>query len=382
MTGVDVALGAMLLAAVPGAARISLFFVNRLVFGRKHERPLLKYLVITTAILILMLPFAAASAFHALEREDWTLLSAAAGIVLAIFALVGAYWVVHRIFVNRSRRSPVEGTRSRSAEVFQLRRAHVPYEWLRNLGAHNEVYDLEVTEHDVIVADLPASLEGLTIGFMSDTHVAGFLRRDFIETGARALSSRNPDVILLGGDYVTWHRHIPLLGTRLLPHLRAKLGVFAVLGNHDYWSVAPDVVAELERNGVRVITNERVTLERNGAKFDVVGVDELYRGEPDLSLLRKRENNPTILLSHHPDLIAETGETRFDLFLCGHTHGGQIRFPGLGAVVVPSKFEAKYDQGFFRERNTLMYVGRGLGSVPPLRILCKPEIAIFRFTAR
>lgn len=382
MTGFDAALGLIFLAAIIGSGRASLFFVNRLVFGKKHERPLFRYLAMTVAAVIAVLPIVAALAFRAIENEEWSPLSKAAGIILGFLALTGVYWIVHRVFVNRNR-ATVAGTRSRSAIVTQLRRAISKRPGRRRfLGAVNDVYDLEVTEHDIIVSDLPPALDGLTIGFMSDTHVASFLRKEFFVASARALSEREPDLILLGGDYVSWNRHIPLLGDHLLTHLKAKRGVFAVLGNHDVWSGTEDVVNALVQHGVTMITNERVTLEHNGGTFDVLGIDELYRGEPELGLLNGTRERLTILLSHHPDLIGEISDQRFDLFLCGHTHGGQIRLPGIGAVVVPSKFETKYDQGFFRVRNTLLYVGRGLGSVPPIRILCKPEVAIFRFTTK
>jgi len=369
-----------MLAAIAGSGRASLFFVNRLVFGKKHERPLFRYLALTLAAVIAILPIIAALTLSAIENEAWSPLSTSAGVILGVLALTGVYWIVHRIFVNRSR-VPVPGTRSRSVAVTQLRRAMSKRPGRRRfLGAYNDVYDLEIIEHDVVVPDLAPELEGLMVGFMSDTHVAAFLRKEFFVASARALSEREPDIILLGGDYVSWHRHIPLLGDHLLTHLKAKHGVFAVLGNHDFWSGMEDVVNELERHGVRMITNQRVCVDHNGSSFYILGIDELYRGEPKLDLLDLPRERLTILLSHHPDLIVEVGDQRFDLFLCGHTHGGQIRLPGIGAIVVPSKFETRYDQGFFRVRNTLMYVGRGLGSVPPIRILCKPEVALFRFT--
>ncbi|HEX6179401.1 MAG TPA: metallophosphoesterase, partial [Thermoanaerobaculia bacterium] len=82
-------------------------------------------------------------------------------------------------------------------------------------------------------------------------------------------------------------------------------------------------------------------------------------------------------VTHHPDLIGELGTRRIDLLLCGHTHGGQIRVPFFGPIVVPSRYEAKYAAGFHRVENVLMYVSRGIGAIPPVRILCKPEIATF-----
>ena len=150
--------------------------------------------------------------------------------------------------------------------------------------------------------------------------------------------------------------------------------MFAILGNHDYWAGAADVVAAMTARGVRFLTNTSVALP-----LRIAGIDEVYRGEPDVD--RAFENVdpsvPCIAISHHPDVIDFLGAHRIDLLLCGHTHGGQIRFPFFGAVVVPSRHEAEFAAGFHRVRNVLMYVSRGIGSIPPVRILCRPEVATF-----
>ncbi|HEX9501297.1 MAG TPA: metallophosphoesterase, partial [Thermoanaerobaculia bacterium] len=182
-----------------------------------------------------------------------------------------------------------------------------------------------------------------------------------------------PHVILLGGDFVTWHRHIPLLAN-FIANFRARDGIFAVLGNHDYWAGADDVIAAMNAYGVRFLTNTSVALP-----LPVVGVAEIYRGNPDVdrAFANVDPNGPCIGISHHPDVIDLLDGRRIDLLLCGHTHGGQIRCPFFGAVVVPSRHEADYAAGFHRAGNVLMYVSRGIGSIPPIRILCRPEIATF-----
>lgn len=381
MTALELALGPLLLFAMAGAARVSLYVVNHLVFGRKDEWSLLKWLVLLLAILFVLLPIASVIVLRSLDEEAWSSTSITAAIFVAILAVCGAWWIVHRIAVNRFRNRQPEGTRSTSV-VHEMRAAHIRNDWLRRLGLHNDVYDLEITFHEIEVGDLKPALDGLTVGFLSDTHVAPFLRRNFFVTAAKELMSHSPDLILLGGDYVTWKRHIPLLSSRLLEHLSAPLGVHAVLGNHDHWSGSDEITRLLESHGVSVSRNAARRIERNGAALRLVMIDELYRGEPQLDLLASERDGLKIVLTHHPDLIAMTGDHRIDLMLAGHTHGGQIRLPLMGSIVVPSKFETKYDEGFFRVRNTLLYVGRGLGSVPPVRILCKPEVAIFRFVSK
>jgi hypothetical protein len=188
-----------------------------------------------------------------------------------------------------------------------------------------------------------------------------------------------PDLILFGGDFVHWERHIPLMADVLMSGLEARDGIYAVLGNHDYWANPDGVVAALTARGARFVTNRSIAIRRGNDAIALAGIDEIYRGRPDIESAFERVDPslPCIGLTHHPDLIDELEERRIDLLLCGHTHGGQIRFPFFGSVVVPSKHEARYASGFHRVGRVLMYVSRGLGAIPPLRILCKPEIATF-----
>jgi predicted MPP superfamily phosphohydrolase len=254
----------------------------------------------------------------------------------------------------------------------------VPFALLRRLGAHNDVYDIEITRHEVFIDDLPPQFDGYRIAFLTDTHVAGFVRRSFYREIVAQVNRFEPDLILLGGDFVTWKRHIALMAETLLSDLHSRDGMLSVLGNHDYWAGGGEVKAAMMAKGVRFIINSSTTIRRDGAELAVVGIDEVYRGEPDVDAAFARvKPGPRIGLTHHPDLIDQVEERRIDLLLCGHTHGGQIRFPFFGAVVVPSKYESRYASGFHRVGGVLMYVSRGIGAIPPIRILCRPEIATF-----
>jgi predicted MPP superfamily phosphohydrolase len=249
----------------------------------------------------------------------------------------------------------------------------------RALGAHNDVYDLEVTRHEVEIENLPASFDGYRIAFLTDTHVASFLRRDFYREVVRQTLAFDPDLILLGGDFVTWEKHIPLMAEVLLTDLRARDGVHAVLGNHDYWANAEAVVEAMTSHGVEFIVNRSLRIRRGSEAIALLGIDEIYRGTPDLEAAFGGidPQTPRIGVSHHPDIVDRLEDRRVDLLLCGHTHGGQIRFPFFGSVVVPSRHEARYASGFHRAGEVLMYVSRGVGAIPPLRILCRPEVATF-----
>ena len=159
-----------------------------------------------------------------------------------------------------------------------------------------------------------------------------------------------PDVILFGGDFVSFTRHIKLLPEILLDGLTARDGLFAILGNHDYWAGADAITGILRAHGVRFITNDAVMLARGSARLPLAGIDEIYRGTPDVAraFAGLDPAKPCIAISHHPDIVDIIRGQRIDLLLCGHTHGGQIRFPFFGPVVVPSRHEGEYAAGFHR----------------------------------
>ncbi|HSP33257.1 MAG TPA: metallophosphoesterase, partial [Thermoanaerobaculia bacterium] len=272
----------------------------------------------------------------------------------------------------------VKGVREGAPQVIRIRKAHMPIAILRRLGAHNDLYDIEVTRHEVFIDDLPQPFDGYRIAFLTDTHVASFVRREFYKALIAQVDAFDPDLILLGGDFVTFRRHIALMAEVIAAPLKARDGVLAVLGNHDYWANGDEVKAAMMARGVRFIINESHVLRRGGAELPVVGIDEIYRGEPDVErAFANVKRGPRIGLTHHPDAIDILADRRIDLLVAGHTHGGQIRFPFFGAVVVPSVHEGRYAAGFHREGNVLLYVSRGIGAIPPVRILCRPELATF-----
>ncbi len=367
------------LLALLGDARIFLFILNRVVFGsHRQEKTPWGWLMYAAPPLLLLLT----ALFWPLAVEELPLSSALSKIGatwLIVAAAIGCYWLLDRIRVHAFGEPPLVGIRTAPSEVIRLRRAHIPFAFLRNLGAHNDVYDIEVTRHEVIIDDLPPSFDGYRIAFLTDTHVASFMRRGFYREIVAQVTRFDPDVVLMGGDFVSWQRDIPLMTELLLSDLQARDGVFAVLGNHDYWAGAEQVMEAMRSRGVRFIINRSVMLARGEEKLPLVGIDEIYRGNPDLDAAFSGipPTAPCLALSHHPDVIDLLGRRRVDLLLCGHTHGGQIRFPFFGPVVVPSRHEAEFASGFHRLGNVLMYVSRGIGAVPPLRILCRPEVATF-----
>lgn len=388
----------LLVLACFGDARIFLFVMNRVVFGsHREEKAKLHWLLYAVPPLLLVLTllfWPLHGLIRLLETNNFVdrmtpepvedllrsvLLAKIGAAWLFIAAGVGTYWIVDRLRVHLRGEERVPGTKTLRPETVKLRKAHIPFAALRNLGAHNDVYDLEITRHEVFVNDLPQSFDGYRIAFLTDTHVASFMRRGFYREVVAQVTRFDPDLVLLGGDFVSFERHIPLMAEVLLTGLAARDGMYAVLGNHDYWANADGVIAAMTVRGVRFVINRSIAIRRGDDAIALAGIDELYRGKPDAGAAFEHVDpaRPCIALSHHPDIAEVLAGRRIDLLVCGHTHGGQIRVPFFGALVVPSKHEGRYAAGFHRVGRVLMYVSRGIGAIPPLRILCKPEVATF-----
>ena len=129
----------------------------------------------------------------------------------------------------------------------------MPFAFLRKLGAHNDVYDIEVTRYEIFIDDLPDKLDGYRIAFLTDTHVTSFMRRNFYREIVAQVQQFSPHVVLLGGDFVTFSRDIPLIAEVVLTDLSARDGIFAVLGNHDYWAGGQEVMRAMQGAGRAVL---------------------------------------------------------------------------------------------------------------------------------
>ena len=239
---------------------------------------------------------------------------------------------------------------------------------------------IEVTRHSVPIAGLPPALEGLRIAHLTDWHRSFRTPDALLRRAVELANAENPDVILLTGDYVTDDPNdIPPCG-EIIAGLRAKAGVYAVLGNHDYGTDGPAMIRALEKAGVTVLTNRSVKLA-NGLR--IVGVDDDIQGRPnrDKALADVTSAEPTVILCHNP-AFAEKLTDRDALILAGHTHGGQIRVPILTAWRI-RKIRAKhYARGWFTLGKARLYVNRGLGNVGfSFRFRSRPEIAIFTLRA-
>ena len=226
-------------------------------------------------------------------------------------------------------------------------------------------------------------LDGLRLAFVSDVHAGSFLDEDDLCRLFERIAAAKPDVLLLGGDLINTREREILMFERPLAICRPRLGTFAVPGNHDHF-YGTDISlwsAWLERRGVEVLDNRGLRLEHGQSSLWLCGVDDLTEGEPELAaaLGGRRDDEPAILLSHHPDFFFEAAAVDVDLQLSGHTHGGQIRVFGW-APIHHSKFG--YERGWFCENDSRLYVGRGVGmTLLPLRIDAPPEVPIVTLRA-
>jgi predicted MPP superfamily phosphohydrolase len=240
---------------------------------------------------------------------------------------------------------------------------------------------IEVREVSLALPRLPAEFDGYRVVQMSDLHVEWMGRKRLMEAVALANSQR-ADLIAITGDFVTQAYERAVVDLAPLGLLRAKDGVVAVLGNHDYWGwLGPGAVREAIREIGLIDLNNRVhTLERDGALFHVAGVDSAraVQARLDKVLASLPREGGAMLLAHEPDFADRSAPTgRFDLQISGHSHGGQVVIPFVGPPHLPP-LGRKYHTGLYKVRGMLQYTNRGLGTVGiPVRFWCRPELTVF-----
>ncbi|MCB9919395.1 MAG: metallophosphoesterase [Planctomycetes bacterium] len=222
-------------------------------------------------------------------------------------------------------------------------------------------------------------LDGLEIAFLSDLHAGSFLDADELVDLFRRVQAEQPDVVCFGGDLINTREREILLYKDALAELSPPFGIFAVPGNHDHFFGTDIGLWEswLTEHGVNVLNNRGQRIERDGAGLWIAGVDDLTEGTPDLeSALAGVQDEPVVLLAHHPDFFFEAAAVDVDLTLSGHTHGGQVRF---GNIVPLHHSRFDWIEGRHEVAGSQLYVGRGIGvTFLPLRIGAPPEVPILR----
>ncbi len=233
-----------------------------------------------------------------------------------------------------------------------------------------------VNDERIWLDALPSAFHGLRVVQISDIHHGLFLSKEWLSEAVRQANRLNPDVIALTGDFVTYSRRNIGPAAELLGRLRARYGVFAVLGNHDFRVDADAITLALRRHRIDVLRNRHVTLWFGGESVYLAGVDDYGYGA---DLRRAMRGVPreaaTILLAHNPRVIHLASRHNVSLVLSGHTHGGQVNLPLLGTVYGRSPERLRYKIGWDRMGTTQIYVNRGIGTIVlPWRLRCPAEI--------
>jgi len=240
--------------------------------------------------------------------------------------------------------------------------------------------DPEITHTPIWLSRLPSSFEGLKIVHLTDIHHSLFTPLEEVERVVHLANRLEPDIVALTGDYVTFSHAYIRPAARALGKLRARCGVYAVLGNHDF-QVDPDQITQaLRGHHIRVLRNAHHPLRVENKTLWLVGVDDLWWNSDDLSgaLRAVPAREPKILLCHNPLGIWEASSHEIDLVLSGHTHGGQVRLPGIRSWY-RSKLGERFVEGWNQLHKTQIYVSRGIGKVVvPIRVSCPAEIAVLR----
>jgi len=242
----------------------------------------------------------------------------------------------------------------------------------------------------VPLAGLPKTLDGLKIGVMSDFHAGAFTTREDVLEAISIVSEESPDLIALLGDYLdgafSHSRKKVEKGSYVfdaLQKLKAPLGIYAVLGNHDHWTDAGLVRKELSRLPLTILNNQGISLDNGLA---VAGVDDFWEGPSDPSEATRNlsPDSVIIMLSHNPDVNLQLrGDERVRLVMSGHTHGGQLRIPVINwAPWIPCSSKYKGPSGLIREtEHRYTFITKGVGTFfVPVRLACPPDIGILRLT--
>jgi predicted MPP superfamily phosphohydrolase len=246
-------------------------------------------------------------------------------------------------------------------------------------GAHGYIYerhDLGVTRTELPIKALPPALSGLRVGLITDVHRSRWVSHEDVAHAVDLLMAERPDLIVLGGDYVTWgdRQYVGPSADALAP-LSAPYGVFAILGNHDN---DRDTPMALSKHDVHVLRDARTRLTIRGEAIDLLGIRFWTRRASDIASLMHHAAPMTVLLAHDPRRLTEAAMLSIPLVLSGHTHGGQVVLPVLGAVAAKG---FPVVQGIGRKDGTTLFVSRGLGTIyVPVRVNCPPEVALLTLT--
>lgn len=246
-------------------------------------------------------------------------------------------------------------------------------------------FEVEYPQIDMPLRGLPPSLDGFRIIQFTDLHTGFRTPVSFLRRIVQRINEMKADLIAVTGDLVTHTKPYVKEACEIVAALRGN--VVVTFGNHDYtkefqiWEgheIADELDAELTKKGIPVLRNQAMTIDRADGRLWIVGLEDLWSGKfsPEKALAGVNQNEPVIALSHNPDTVYALSRYAVQWVLAGHTHGGQIRVPLAGPLVLPVVHK-QFDLGLFQIAQTRMYVSRGVGFRVPVRFRCRPEVACF-----
>ncbi len=250
-------------------------------------------------------------------------------------------------------------------------------------GFFIEPAQVRFKDYDIYIKDWPRQLSGFTIAFLADVHAGSpHISLEKIDSIVTRVNEKSPDLVLLGGDYVIQGviGGNPVPSNKIaevLAKLKAPQGVFAVLGNHDWWDDRDRIAREFEEHGISLLEDKAVQIRRNNSQFWLAGISDYMEGPHDYrkALAGVTSSELLIAFTHSPDIFPEL-PARVALLLAGHTHGGQVYIPLLGRPIVPSRYGARYALGLIGENGRQVFITPGIGtSILPVRFLTPPEVS-------
>lgn len=223
-------------------------------------------------------------------------------------------------------------------------------------------------------------LKGIKIVLVGDFHIKSNQNKRLNKI-VSLINEQQPDIILSVGDFVSGHNKnmtMPINDiVKQLKNAKSKYGFYTVLGNHDYWIDVDEISESLSKNDIKVLANSNKKININGKDIYIAGIEDIVTADINKTLYNTKK--PIILLTHYPDIFPSV-PSKVNLTLAGHVHGGQVRLPFIGAIIIPSQYGNRYAQGLIEEDGKKMIVTKGIGnSILNIRFNCVPEIVVIEF---
>lgn len=243
---------------------------------------------------------------------------------------------------------------------------------------HQNALNLQIESKEFSFFNLPRNFHGIRILFLSDFHLG--TPKELPDIIASKVKYLEVDLCLLGGDY----RHCatrpsrPFLNDmkKIISNIRAPLGIYGVLGNHD----GPELIPALERMGIKILLNESISIVNGNHRFNLIGVDDFYsfrRHDVNKAFNGVPPDEFNLFLAHSPDLFQQAQAHGADLYLCGHTHHGQVQLPCIGPVFMATSAPREFSAGHWQYKTMTGYTSPGLGTVAaPVRFRCPPKAVV------